>query len=177
MPIKKSNNYLQFLREAIRISGRTYSEITDLSGGRVTQIPYYLREDSCKLSQACDICEAIGYELTFRLEDDRHLYVAGDNPRVRTGHRLDFLRNELARIGMSQKELASRMGVHSNTLIYNFQVDDMSIPRIFEIACVLQEKLIIDIRQREAEAETGQEGSGCHVVTTITKTVDQYIEP
>lgn len=176
MPKKKESYRLQFLRELIRISGRTYKEIADMSDGRVTQIPYYLNQDSCKLSQALNICEALGYEMTMELVDEKGLYRANDKARQREGRRLDFMRNALARIGVTQKDLSEKMGLHPNTLIYNFQTDDMPVTRVYEIADTLGLGLRIDIRQVPSSAEEDGGGSGCHVVTTVTKTLEQRID-
>lgn len=175
MPKKKDSNCLQFLRELIRISGYTYKEIADMSQGQVTQIPYYLNVDSCKLSHALNICNTIGYRMTMEMVDENGKYIVNENARVRSGKRLDFLRNALARFGIAQKDVAEKMGLHANTLIYNFQVDDMSIPRIYEIAAALDLELLINITPIEA-CRQGDERRGCHVVTTITKTVDQHVD-
>ena len=174
MPIKKENNRLHFLRETIRISGRTYEEINEMSGGRITQIPYYLKEDSCKLSQALEICSVLGYEVTMTLVDEHERYRAKKNVKMRTGHRLDFLRNAMKIYGIAQKDIAQTMNLHANTLIYNFHVDDMSIARIYEIADAMGLSLTIDINPSPAPHSAEPTG-GLHVTTTILKAMEQYI--
>ena len=175
MPKKKDSNCLQFLRELIRISGYTYKEISDMSNGQVTQIPYYLNVDSCKLSHALNICNTIGYCMTMEMVDENGKYTVNKKARVRSGKRLDFMCNAFSRFGITQKDVAEIMKLHANTLVYNFQVDDMSIPRIYEIAAALELELLINISPLDV-CHQGDDRKGCHVVTTITKTVDQYVD-
>ena len=150
---------LQFLLSLMESKGVSKHELARMMGVSPQNIFTYLKRDDMKLSYAQEIAEKLGYDLSFRIEDEfawkRDIVLDIESLVGKDGlQRLAFLRVAMGRYGIERKALAEKLGIGYTGVNRWFKVDDMAISYIYKIAEIYGLKVKIKAVVRRDSAPT-----------------------
>lgn len=154
----ESEKRLQFLLSLMESRGVSKHELARMMGVSPQNVFTYLKRDDMKLSYAQEIAGKLGFDLSFRLEDEnasgRDVIVDIEGLVGKDGlQRLAFLRVAMSRYGIERKALAEKLDIGYTGVNRWFKVDDIAISYIYKIAELygLKVKIKAIVKKKESE--------------------------
>lgn len=135
---------LKFLIEffqAINLTPHSYSKLTDNPASTASSLRLQLNQDDMKLSKAQQVIDTCGFMLDIRLTekekeentDSSYIVQIPIETKYAEHRRLDFLRTFMSTRALTQRQLASDLGVANGTVFTWFTIDDISISYLNKI--------------------------------------------
>lgn len=130
---------LQFLDDILAKTGTSKHELARMMGNSYQNICVYFQRDDMKLSCAQSICKLFGYTIAYSFEQKGQNIKKGVQQTVAQmygceGKRLEFLIVAMKVYGITSKDIAEKLGLNYTGVNRWFQVDDLAISYLYEIA-------------------------------------------
>ena len=163
---------LSFLKRFLKGLGLKMSDIPP-SIINLGALKMALRADTLHLSVIRRIVEHFDHVLFIRLTPRYPIYRPGTTyKRHNPNLNLSFLREYISKMGLNNAQFAESIGVSTETVIYWFRMDDITLKRLYEIAYLMDADLQISINPKPRKEIIGPK-----VRTTLTLIDEHPISP